>query len=84
MTREEKYLKEMSKKDFYEKIVTGVARMAEFGALVSFGAKNLSDKERSVLVEEFEKVSPQLAGDKADAVWDDIANSIIDRARNLL
>ena len=84
MTREEKYLKEMTRKDFYQKIVTGVARTTAFGALVSFGAAYLSDREKDVLVEEFGKISPQLAGDKADMVWDDIANSIIDRAGNLL
>lgn len=81
--REVRFLKEMSRENFYEKIVKGVAKSEEFGSLVSFGAKNMSPAERETLAEEFSKIAPELSGKKSDDTWDDIACTIIDRAGKL-
>lgn len=77
-----KFIEDMSRDDFHQNVIKGVAQKLVFGHLVSAGAHDLSDQEKDVLREYFREISPKIAP-VTNRDFNDIATAIVSRSVTL-
>lgn len=73
-------VKTMSRKDFNEKFLKGVARTKEFGALLTFMAKNISEEDKQKVRKALNDIGIPFSLTMSDNDLDDIAVATIKRS----
>ncbi|MBR3256331.1 hypothetical protein IKG10_01535 [Candidatus Saccharibacteria bacterium] len=67
------FIASMSKKEYHEKFLRGVARTRVFGALITFKAENISDEEKQEVREVLHDMGIPFEFMESDKELDDIA-----------
>ena len=73
-------IKGMPKRDFHRKVVKKICKNPAFGALVTFGAGKLSEKDKVTIRGEFSKIGIPADWTNSDYVLDRIAAAIAARS----